>query len=119
MAENRELNLMNSLGIDIQGGEITDVQEDSTADKAKLGPGMRIASVDGRKYTMNALQQALHRHAEHGGLLKVAIDDYGEKKSFDLDYRGTVKIPHLKRIADHPDFVTPVGEPHAAADVHP
>ncbi len=65
----------------------------SPAWQAGIGPGMKVAGVDGRVYTHDGLQDAL-KTGKPVELL-VIVDDY--YKTFTVDYSGGPKYPHLVR----------------------
>ena len=106
----KDLDLTNSMGISVSDGEIRDVQELSPADQAKLAPGMKLIAVDGVKFTLDVLKEAIQHHVKDPAPIGLTIDDYDVVRTVSVDYHGGLKIPHLKRLADHPDLLSAVGE---------
>jgi predicted metalloprotease with PDZ domain len=72
---------------------------------AGIGPGMKIAGVNGRVYSNDLLDDAIKAAKEKGEpitLLAIA-DEYF--RTFTIDYRGGAKYPHLVREESRPDLL--------------
>ena len=103
------LDLLPSLGLRLvpQSGTVTDVMLDSPAGKAGIGPGMQILTVNGLRYSADALKSAVTASASAGPLrFDVQVDD--EVKPMTVDYRGGTREPHLERDASRPDVLAEI-----------
>jgi predicted metalloprotease with PDZ domain len=74
-------------------GVVRDVWLGQAAANAGIGPGMKIIAVNGRRYTPEVLQKALH---EKGGL-ELLVQNNDHFKTHTLTYRGGIRYPHLVR----------------------
>ena len=103
-----------SLGFAVgEDGTINDVFGGSLAEKAGIGPGMKLVAVNGRAWSGKLLKQALVE--EKGGsaiALLIQNDDF--YTTCRLDYHGGPRYPHLQRKAQQPDFLELICKPHAA-----
>ena len=91
-----------SLGLMIASdGTVNESIYGSPAFRAGIGPGMKIAGVNGRVYTHDLLDDAL-KSAQPISLL-VVVDDY--YKTITVDYSGGAKYPHLVRDDAKPDLL--------------
>ncbi len=101
-----------SLGMWVKGdGTISDVVFGSPAYAAGLMPGMKVTSVNGRKYDGDVLREEI-RAAK---ALDVVAEQASFSGTFRIDYHGGERHPHLERIADRPDVLSDIMRPHAAA----
>jgi predicted metalloprotease with PDZ domain len=83
-----------SLGPD---GTVGESIVDGPAFKAGIGPGMKIAGVNGRVYSHDLLDDAIKAAKEKGEAITLLViaDEYF--RTFSIDYRGGAKYPHLVR----------------------
>ena len=101
-----------SLGfsMDADKQEVGDVIPGSPADKAGLGPGMKIIGVNGRKYSDEAMKDALAPdRASKPVLLLVENADY--LNTLKLDYDGASRAPHLERAKNGTDLFEEILRP--------
>jgi predicted metalloprotease with PDZ domain len=106
------LELLNGIGLSVGNGEIEDVQEGSPADLARLAVGMKIVSVNGRKFSPETMRKEIKDAETSAQPLRLSVDDYGAAKEFTVDYHGGLRYPHLKPISGAPDLISPVAESH-------
>jgi predicted metalloprotease with PDZ domain len=102
--EGKSMNLTTSIGLLLRtDGKVTDVVPGSAADKAGIGPHMRVAAVNGRRFDPDRLNEAVA--ATEGGKAKLELlIENGEYFSpFRLDYAGGARNPHLERDDAYPD----------------
>jgi predicted metalloprotease with PDZ domain len=93
-------------------GDIPDVVPDSAAARAGIGPGMRIAAVNGKRFTKEALRDAIaSSKARPIELIVVNGDDFATRR---LDYAGGERYPDLERDPSKPDLLSKIIEPLAA-----
>ena len=103
-----------TLGLSLSAdGTVTDALYDGPAFMAGLRPGMRIAAVNGRVYSTDALADLLaaSKDAPQTVELLVIADDY--YKTCTLSYKGGLRYPHLERDPSRPDYLTALLQPLA------
>jgi predicted metalloprotease with PDZ domain len=87
-------------------GKIRDVVPGLPAAAAGLGPGMRMVAVNGRRFTLERLSQAVKLSRD------AAIELIAENGEFfsthRLDYKGGERQPHLERIDAQPDLLAEI-----------
>jgi predicted metalloprotease with PDZ domain len=113
----KEIDLVYSLGIDVRAdGTVVDVVPGSPAYQAGIGPGIKIAAIDGRALTSGQAQfdDALkaHRSGPPLRLLVVGGDVYRE---LSIDYHGGPRYPHLQRLAGTPDELSAIATAYREA----
>ncbi|HEX3108419.1 MAG TPA: M61 family peptidase, partial [Thermoanaerobaculia bacterium] len=96
-------------------GTITDVVYGSPAYAAGLMPGMKLTSVNGRKYDGDALLEELRAAKGTSKPIVVAAEQASFSGTFHIDYHDGERHPHLERIADRPDVLSDIMRPHAVA----
>jgi predicted metalloprotease with PDZ domain len=94
-------------------GTIRDAIYGGPAFQAGLGPGMKIAAVNGRVFTPEVFDDALKtaKNSSRAIELLIIVDDY--YKTFSIDFHGDERNPHLVRIPDKPDFLEELLKPEA------
>jgi predicted metalloprotease with PDZ domain len=103
-----------SLGFDLApDGTVTDALYGGLAFQAGLRPGMKIAAINRRVYSVDALADLLaaSKDAPQTIELLVIADDY--YKACTLTYRGGPRYPHLVRDSAKPDNLSQVIQPLA------
>jgi predicted metalloprotease with PDZ domain len=90
-------------------GTISDVVYGTPAYAAGLAPGMKISSINGRKYDGDVLHEEIRA--------RKALDVNAEQASFagtfHIDYTGGERYPHLERLAGTADVLSDIMRPHA------
>jgi predicted metalloprotease with PDZ domain len=105
-----------SVGMDIgSDGRIEDVLMGSTADKAKLGPGMQIVAVNGRQYSASLLGQAISDAKGNTAPIELIVVNTGYYKVVKLDYHDGLRFPHLERVNGTPDYLSEILKPMTMA----
>lgn len=105
-------NLMYSIGAVVtKDGTIADINPDLAAAKAGLAPGMKITSVGGQPFTTEILRQAVAATKNNQPLTLVA-DNGGFKATYNLNYTGGARYPHLERNETKPDLLSNIIKPH-------
>jgi predicted metalloprotease with PDZ domain len=87
-------------------GWVRDTVEGSLAAKAGIGPGMRIAAVNGRKFTPRVWRDALHAAKGGSDPIEVLVENTDYFRTFKLDYHDGERFPHLERDASKPDLMS-------------
>ena len=90
-----------------QDGTIADVVFGSPAYAAGLMPGMKITSVNGRKYGAAELREEIAAKRP----LDVNVEQGTFSGAFHVDYRDGERYPHLERTSG-PDLLTEIMRPH-------
>jgi len=110
----KRIDLRFSLGlmIDSEGHGIVDVVPDSPADKAGLGPNMKIIAVNGRKLDDDVLKDAIVGTLQTKSI-ELLVENASFYKTFRLDYAGGPRAPHLARVDSMPDILDKVIAPRA------
>ena len=103
-----------SLGLHINSaGMTTDVLKDGPADKAGLGPDMRIIAVNGRTYAPGLLRTAVYDTDGSGPSVELIVENAGFYRVVKLDYHGGEHFPTLERVAGTPDLLGDILSPLA------
>jgi predicted metalloprotease with PDZ domain len=113
-SEDKTINLTCSIGLLLKDdGVVVDVIPGKAADKAGIGPGMKLLAINDRRWTSERLHQAVA--ATQDGKVKLVLlmenDDYF--RSFALDYSGGEKYPRVKREEGKPDMLAEIFKPRA------
>jgi predicted metalloprotease with PDZ domain len=104
-----------SLGLHVNtSGVVTDVLKGSPADKAGLGPGMKVVAADGRGFTPALLKAAVHEAEGTGPAVELIVENTGFYKVMTVDYHGGERYPVLVRVAASPDRLGDILKPMAA-----
>ena len=114
MEEDRKFtDIRYSLGFAVgEDGTISDVFGDSPAEKAGIGPSMKLVAVNGRAWNGKLLKQALVE-AKGDGPVSLLIQNDDFYKTYELNYHGGLRYPHLQRKATQPDLLEAITKPHA------
>jgi predicted metalloprotease with PDZ domain len=111
----KQTNVSFSLGMWVKGdGTIVDVVFGSPAYAAGLMPGMKLTSVNGRKYDGDVLREELRAAKGTSKPIDVVAEQASSSGTFHIDYHDGERHPHLERIADRPDVLSDIMRPHAA-----
>ena len=109
-----------SLGLRITAdGTIADVRWDSPADRAQLGPGMKIIGVGTTVFSGDALRQAIDDAKGTSKSIHLLTSQEADLATFDLDYHDGQRFPALKRIDGTPDLLDEITKPLSPATVLP
>jgi predicted metalloprotease with PDZ domain len=104
--------LTDSIGVAIsKEGELYDVIHGSPAFAAGLGPGMKVIAVNGRKYSVDVLREAIKAAQETRQPLELIVETSQFYKTFSIPYYDGEKIPHLERVEGQPDILGNILKP--------
>jgi predicted metalloprotease with PDZ domain len=98
-----------------EDGTIVDVIPDSPAAKAGIGPGMKIAAVGGRRFTLDALRDAVKASKGNTEPLEMIVSNGDFFATYKVDYRGGERYPHLERDPGRRDVLSEIAKPLLAA----
>ncbi len=106
-----------SLGFAVgEDGTVPDVFGGSVAEKAGVGPGMKLVAVNGRAWTGKVLKQALAEAKTAGSApIELLFQNNDFYRTIKLDYQGGARYPHLRRIEGRPDLLESISKAHAPA----
>ena len=93
------------------GGTITDINPDLSAAKAGLAPGMKIVAVNGQNFTTEILRQAVAATRNGPAPIKLDVENANAKETYDINYQGGEKYPHLVRDNSKPDYLSAITKP--------
>ena len=111
--ELKEVNAQYSIGLLLdESGNILDTIEGMPAAKAGVGPGMKIAAVNGKRFSHDALNDALKAGKDTTTPLEVLIENTEYFKAYKIDYHGGEKYPHLVRDESKPDVLNEIVKAH-------
>lgn len=99
---------MGSIGLRLdKDAKVVDVIEDGPAARAGVGPGMTLVGVNGRKYSSELLDVAIAETRTAHRPISLLVENGDFYRTVSLDYDGGTRYPHLARIEDRPDGLTP------------
>ncbi len=105
-AANKGADFSFSLGFRVsEEGEIGDVVPGTPAFEAGLGPGMKLATVNGRAFDTDRLREALRQGMTSREPLELGVENFDVLKTIKINYHGGEKFPHLEREASKPDLL--------------
>jgi predicted metalloprotease with PDZ domain len=109
-----------SLGLRIAAdGTIYDVRWNSIADKAQLGPGMKIIGVGNELFSADALHQALDEAKGTTKPVHLLVSSETDLTPIDLDYHDGQRYPSLKRVEGTTDYLDDITKPLSPLTVLP
>ena len=98
--------LTDSIGVSIgREGELDDVIHGSPAFAAGLGPGMKMIAVNGRKYSVDRLREALKSAHDTHQPIELIVEASQFYKTYSVPYYDGEKIPHLERVEGQADIL--------------
>jgi predicted metalloprotease with PDZ domain len=92
-------------------GTVMDVNPRLEAFKAGLGPGMKIVTVNGRSWSVDALREALVAAKNATAPIQLVIENGSFTQTVQLNYHGGEKYPHLERDPSKPDTISEIIKP--------
>jgi len=94
-------------------GAVVDVIHGSAAYSAGIGPGMKIAAVNGQQFSPDVFHEAVDRAKASPRAIEVLIVNGTYFKTYALDYHGGLRYPHLARVEAQPDLLSDIIKPQA------
>ena len=93
------IDLASSIGMKMTNdGKILDVIRGKAADKAGIGPGMKLLAVNSRRYTLALLKRAISE-SKNGGKLDLLIENEEFFRTHELNYKEGERNPTLERLS--------------------
>jgi predicted metalloprotease with PDZ domain len=98
-----------SLGLSIsKDGNIGDVRWDSPAFNAGIGSGASVIAVNGQAYDGDVMADAVKAAKDGKAPIELLLKEFDSYRTVKIDYHGGLRYPHLERIHDKPDYLTPI-----------
>ncbi len=111
-AQHGSFNFWYSIGLHAgKSGTVSDVLKSGVADKAGVGPGMKIIAVNGRAYTPDVLKAAIHEAKDSGPSVELIVENTGFYKTIRLEYHGGERYPQLERVSGASDRLDDILKP--------
>ena len=116
------LDLSFSVGIVVQtvsgegNGRLEDVIPMMPAAEAGLAPGMRLISVNGRGFTPGALHEAIAEAKDSNRPIVITADNGGFVLTYNVQYHGGERFPHLVRDTAQPDLLSDALRPRTSRE---
>jgi predicted metalloprotease with PDZ domain len=108
----KKLDARYSIGLHLlDDGTVEDTVEGTPAAKAGIGPGMKVAGVNGRRFTEEVFHDALRASKTNSAPLELLIENTEYYETFKIDYHEGEKFPHLIRDESKPDLLTEIIRP--------
>jgi predicted metalloprotease with PDZ domain len=89
-------------------GRVSDTIEGMVAAKAGIGPGMKVIAVNGRKFSGEALHDAIKTAKGGSAPIELLVENDDYFKTYKLDYHDGAKYPHLVRDESKPDLLSEI-----------
>jgi predicted metalloprotease with PDZ domain len=106
-AARKQVEMGYSLGLRLNTeGLITDVIAEMPAAKAKLSPGATVVAVDGKKFSPDALRDAVSAAKTSQEPIHLLVDNEGALLDYSIDYHDGEQYPHLVRDGTKPDVLS-------------
>ncbi len=110
--EDKAQNYIPSLGFIVkEDGTIVDVVPGTLADKADVGPGMKVLGVNDRHFTPDRLREALTTSKTSKKPLRLLLENQDYFQNASLDYYAGNRYPFLERDKSRPDLLTEIFNP--------
>jgi predicted metalloprotease with PDZ domain len=100
------------LRVESKDGRIPDVIPGSPADRAGVGPGMKLIAVNGRRWSKERLKQAV-RESKKKRPVELIVENGEYYRTVKLDYAAGGRYPHLERDPAKPDLLSDIIKPRA------
>jgi predicted metalloprotease with PDZ domain len=101
-----------SLGFSVkEDGEVVDVLPGSPADKAGLGPAMKLVAVNNRAWSPELLREAVKSAATNKAPVELLVENAEYFKTCPLNYHEGERYPQLERDPAKPDLLTEILKP--------
>ncbi len=95
-------------------GKILSVRQGSAAWNAGLGPNMTILAVGNQAFSPKVLHYVLREATHASGTIPFVVQQDGWVNTYELNYHGGLRYPHLERIPGTPDMLAQIMAPHRA-----
>jgi len=101
--------LTSSLGLEIkQDGVVADAIPGMPAFESGISPYMKVTSVNGEKFSVDALKRAVHASATEKDDMIIETENAGRVRAHRVRYHGGSRVPHLERVSNVPDYLNEI-----------
>jgi predicted metalloprotease with PDZ domain len=101
--------LTSSIGLVLkEDGQVIDVVPGKAADKAGVGPHMKVLAVNGRRLTGERLREALQAARDGKTKLRLLAENGDYFRIYSLDYTDGERYPQLMRDESKPDLIAEI-----------
>jgi predicted metalloprotease with PDZ domain len=94
-----------------KAGDVRDVIPGTPAFTAGIGPGMKIIAVNGRKFSKDVMLAALRAGIKNQQPLSVLAENGDYFNTYQVNYHGGERYPHLVRVEGQPDRLSDIVRP--------
>jgi predicted metalloprotease with PDZ domain len=116
-AGEKTVELTSSIGLLLKDdGTVIDVVPGKAADKAGIGPGMKLLAVNRRRWTADRLREAVAATRDGKARLRLLLENGDYFETFALGYSGGEKYPHLERDPKKPDLLADIFRPRTGKE---
>jgi predicted metalloprotease with PDZ domain len=98
---------------DKDDGAIIDVIPGTPAAQAGIAPGMRLAAVNGQRWSPEVLREALHVAKGAAEPIELLVENAGFYKTYRCNAHDGERYPHLVREPSRPDLLEQIIRPRA------
>jgi predicted metalloprotease with PDZ domain len=107
--DEKQINLGPSIGLLLKDdGQIIDVIPGKAADKAGVGPGMKVIAINERRFTAERMRQAVAATKDGKAQLVLLLENQDYFKSFTLPYADGDRYPALTRDDSKTDLLSEI-----------
>ncbi|MGH9711804.1 MAG: M61 family metallopeptidase [Candidatus Acidiferrales bacterium] len=108
-AVRKEEDLSYSIGMRLgEDGAVVDVMYGGPAYTAGLGPGMKIAAINGKQFDGENLKEAIEVAKSSSAPIQILTANGAQYQTFSVDYHGGLRYPHLERNESRPDYLSEI-----------
>jgi predicted metalloprotease with PDZ domain len=110
------LDLAFSIGLSVgEDGSVGDVLHGGPAYAAGIGPGMKIAAVNGRQFSPEGIREAIESSKGSSEPIRLLVANGTQYQTVSIDYHGGIQYPHIERDKSRPDYLNEIIQPLAQA----
>jgi predicted metalloprotease with PDZ domain len=114
--EDDSVDLSSSIGLLLQDdGTVADVVPNKAADRARIGPGMKLLAVNGRRWTAERLREAIAA-TRRGGKLELLLENGDFFETHAMEYTAGARFPELTRDHARPDLLSDIFRPRCGKE---
>jgi predicted metalloprotease with PDZ domain len=99
------------------GNTVALVWWDSPAFKAGMTPEMQLQAVNDQAFSVSSLREAMLAAEQSNAPIKLLVKRDGEFLTFNVDYHGGLRYPHLERVESAPDRLDAILAPRDSTPV--
>jgi predicted metalloprotease with PDZ domain len=111
-SDEKTLYLGNTIGLLLSDdGKVIDIVPGKPADKAGIGPGMKILGVNDRRFSTERLQEGLAATAKGQTKLRLLIEHQEHFRTVSVAYADGLRYPRLARVEGTIDYLSEIFRP--------